>query len=111
MNINPSQPLSDLDGEGLLTTVKHNGEDIQKPLTLGYVLKSSLLSTGPGDDTPQIEKMERFILAQGLTRAENDLVEDYELTAEQVVLLKKLVSQSWPILVFGTVASILEGKQ
>lgn len=104
MNINTCIAL--LDWEGNVLTKKHFGVNSDNPANLGFVLATALGTPYPDEkNVSQEEKFQRYELALKIRGNE-----EVELSAEEVVLLKKLVAKLSTVLIYGQVASILEGK-
>lgn len=98
MKIHTQYVLKDLHGD----PIKDKGKDT----TLETVLTTSLLSQGVQENPDGNEKYKRFKLANRIIAG--GVV---ELSAEDVVLLKKVVGQTYMALAVGRVFDILEGVE
>jgi len=87
------QPIMDLDAEGKAV-----------PATVKTALVNAVLL--PEQNEKGVQKVQKYELAKKLYKAEKDV----EVTAEDVVLLKKVVENSYAPLIVGQVLELLEGK-
>lgn len=91
------ESLKDLSGEELL-----DGE--KKPITNGKILINALMTPLPGDEQLEAEeKLKRFLLAKKLFKEEI-----CDLSAEEVVLLRKLVTKNYGVIVVGQILEWLQ---
>lgn len=92
--------LTDLDGKDIVI------DDAGKPATLRYIIVTALMGVYESEkDLPGADKLKRFLLAQRIHKSEGDA----NLSTEEVVEIKKLVSLAFPSpLVVGQVFEILE---
>lgn len=98
MKINTQYVLKDLNDNPI--------KDKDKETTLETVLTTSLLSQGVHENPDGNEKYKRFKLAHRIIAG--GVV---DLSAEDIVLLKKVVGQTYMALVVGRVYDILEGEE
>lgn len=87
--------FTDMDGVAL-------SDDSEKPVTLGVVAVRSLLT--PEQDTPALEKVERFRLASHIHSAKCPV----ELSIEEAGKIKMLIGQFFPPLIVGQAFAMLE---
>lgn len=89
--------LKDLAGEVLK-------DQEQKPVTLGKVFVNALLNNIPEEsDISSDEKLRRFKLAQRFYSEET-----VNLTSEEVVLMRQLISKNYGVLVTGQILDWLK---
>lgn len=94
MKLNPTLVLNTLDGEPL--------KDGDTEVTLGQVCVIALLNP---KDEPGSKKAEKYELAIRIKMA----VDEVDVSAEEVVLLKEVIGYGYNALVVGQVYRILEG--
>ena len=91
-------PILQLDGKPIPTS-----ETDKNPLTLGKVCSDALIAQLPGDAPTVDEKGERFRLALKVINRPQEA-----LTANEVVLIKKVVGIAYGSLVVGRVIELLD---
>ena len=94
-------PLIGYDGQAIRTSPATDAG----PAKLRDVLGQTVITTSDADAKLTLDKkLERFRLAQAIVGAGETL----DLAAEQISLLKKLVSDAWPINVVGAVVALID---
>jgi hypothetical protein len=104
MKVNFNQVLKDLEGKTLTEPVNEDGQIVSKEIYFKDVVLGILLN-GKIEGVSAKEKMERYILAQKIFRAQTYL----DVSVEQVALIKKLIGDNFNPLVVGQCFEILEG--
>jgi hypothetical protein len=84
------------------------GEPEKRVVTLGRACLKALLVTLEGDTANGEEKFRRYKLAQLIEHGTNG--GETDVTAEDVVLIKKMVGRVYPTYTSGLIWSILEGE-
>jgi hypothetical protein len=87
------QPIMDMDEQGNAV-----------PATVKNALVNAVLS--PEQNEKGTQKVQKYELAKKLYRAEKDV----EVTAEEVVLIKKRVEELFAPLIVGQIVELLEGR-
>lgn len=121
MKIDFNQSLSGLDGEPLKDPKKYKlnqfgqlaiGEDglaivlEYEPVTLSKICCEALMGNKPNEEISGDEKLSRYILAMKIRQAKGLC----EVTADEIVKIKKLVGEFMKTLVVGAAFELLEGK-
>lgn len=101
MKIDFTSPILDLEGKPM-----KQGE---KDVTLEEIGVTALLANHPDEKLEGSAKIERFGLALRIKAAVKDKVV-MDLSAEEIVMLKSLISKAYSILVTGRAWNLLEGK-
>jgi hypothetical protein len=103
MRINVVQPLSNYNGQIL---VERDQEGKEKAILLRDLCCVALTANIPNETLVGTEKLKRFVLAQNIFK--NDIV---ELTADDIVLVKKLIDSIYNIVLVGAAWSALENAE
>lgn len=97
MQVNLNKAILDIEGKPI--------RDGEEELNVRKCLVGSLLNSPDGQQIEGQEKQKRFALA---LRLQNQKDENINLTAEQIVLLKKVVGHSFAPLLVGRLYEELE---
>lgn len=95
------------------TIIGHKGEPIKKsetdedPVTLGEILSMACVTADPQQHKTGEDKMKIYRILQKVA-IEDDT--ECELKAEDITMLKRLVGDSYSVIIVGPVWDILEGK-
>ena len=98
MKINLDYTFHQLSGEPV------RWKDDTQDLTLKTVLAESLLSSYKDEQIEGAEKASRYKLAMRIFKANDDV----ELSAEEIVLLKRLIAKMFSVLVTGQAWEYIE---
>jgi len=111
MKIDFNKTLKNFKEEAMKEKVEEekNGKKIlvEKEITIKSICVNSLMVNDPKERINGEEKLKRYDLATKIFKSEGEL----ELSAEEVVLIKKLVGDNMSTLVVGFVFRILEGEE
>jgi hypothetical protein len=99
MKIDFSKRLTNLQGQILKDET--SGEEV----TLGIICVQALLSVDRDENIDGVEKIRRYELAKSIFNKEKD-----SLSAEEVVLLKKMVGKFFTTVVAGQALPMLDGS-
>jgi len=114
MKFNVSQVLVSFTGEPMTDTVPKKvapgqpAEDEKVPLTLGAAAIASLTAQRPQETVDGKEKLQRFILAQLISKTKDGQV---RLETEDLSLIKELIGRYMPIVVAGAAWVAIENPE
>ncbi len=102
MKINLDQVFTDLNGE--VVKQKINGKEV--PFALAHAAANALLTENPEKKLSGMDKVRNYDLAVRVYKGGN-----VDLTPEEIVLIKSVISDCYAPLITGQAYKMLEGKK